>query len=122
MILIDAHSLIYRAFFALPPMSTSDGRVTNAVYGFTSMLAIVLAFVAAIELDGEHRPKRARVLEPPRHAAATGKEVNESEPRHPAHDMRRAGVRPPRPLSLVRLPPLIRYRWTDASRSSDRIR
>ena len=43
MILIDAHSLIYRAFFALPPMSTSDGQVTNAVYGFTSMLAIVLA-------------------------------------------------------------------------------
>ena len=42
-ILIDAHSLIYRAFFALPPMSTSDGRVTNAAYGFTSMLAIVLA-------------------------------------------------------------------------------
>ncbi len=42
-ILIDAHSLIYRAFFALPPMSTSNGEVTNAVYGFTSMLAIVLA-------------------------------------------------------------------------------
>ena len=41
--MIDAHSLIYRAFFALPPMSTSDGQVTNAVYGFTSMLAIVLA-------------------------------------------------------------------------------
>src|SRR4030081_2022831 len=41
-VLIDAHSLIYRAFFALPPMSTSDGQVTNAVYGFTSMLAIVL--------------------------------------------------------------------------------
>src|ERR1700716_3829118 len=43
LVLIGAHSLIYRAFFALPPMSTSDGRVTNAVYGFTSMLAIVLA-------------------------------------------------------------------------------
>jgi DNA polymerase-1 len=42
-VLIDAHSLIYRAFFALPPMSTSGGQVTNAVYGFTSMLAIVLA-------------------------------------------------------------------------------
>ena len=41
-ILVDSHSLIYRAFFALPPMSTSDGKVTNAVYGFTSMLAIVL--------------------------------------------------------------------------------
>jgi DNA polymerase-1 len=43
LILIDAHSLIYRAFFALPPMSTRQGQVTNAVYGFTSMLAIVLA-------------------------------------------------------------------------------
>jgi DNA polymerase I len=43
LVLIDAHSLIYRAFFALPPMSTTQGQVTNAVYGFTSMLAIVLA-------------------------------------------------------------------------------
>lgn len=43
LVLIDAHSLIYRAFFALPPMSTSKGVVTHAVYGFTSMLAIVLA-------------------------------------------------------------------------------
>ena len=42
MVLIDAHSLIYRAFFALPPMSTSAGVVTNAAYGFTSMLALVL--------------------------------------------------------------------------------
>ncbi len=43
LVLIDAHSLIYRAFHALPPMSTSSGEVTHAVYGFTSMLAIVLA-------------------------------------------------------------------------------
>jgi len=43
LILVDAHSLVYRAFFALPPMSTSGGVVTNAAYGFTSMLAIVLA-------------------------------------------------------------------------------
>jgi DNA polymerase I len=57
LILIDAHSLIYRAFFALPPMSTSSGEVTNAVYGFTSMLAIVLASrpefaVAAFDMGG----------------------------------------------------------------------
>jgi len=56
-VLIDAHSLIYRAFFALPPMSTSGGEVTNAVYGFTSMLAIVLASrpefaAAAFDLGG----------------------------------------------------------------------
>jgi DNA polymerase-1 len=43
LILVDAHSLVYRAFFALPPMSTSGGLVTNAAYGFTSMMAIVLA-------------------------------------------------------------------------------
>jgi DNA polymerase-1 len=43
LILIDGHSLVYRAFFALPPMSTIGGVVTNAAYGFTSMLAIVLA-------------------------------------------------------------------------------
>ncbi|MGH7910707.1 MAG: DNA polymerase, partial [Candidatus Dormibacteraceae bacterium] len=41
LILIDAHSLIYRAFFALPPMSTTHGQVTNAAYGFTSMLSLV---------------------------------------------------------------------------------
>ena len=43
LVLIDAHSLIYRAFFALPPMSTTRGEVTNAVYGFTSMLPLVFA-------------------------------------------------------------------------------
>src|SRR5438067_6359058 len=57
LVLIAAHSLIYRAFFALAPMSPSDGEVTNAVYGFTSMLAIVLASrpefaAAAFDLGG----------------------------------------------------------------------
>jgi DNA polymerase-1 len=38
-ILIDGNSLVYRAFFALPvSLATSYGQVTNAVYGFTSML------------------------------------------------------------------------------------
>ncbi|MCL6472735.1 MAG: DNA polymerase I [Firmicutes bacterium] len=38
-ILIDGNSLLYRAFFALPTsLVTSAGQVTNAVYGFTSML------------------------------------------------------------------------------------
>jgi len=40
LMLIDGHSLAYRAFFALPVdgFSTSDGELTNAVYGFTMML------------------------------------------------------------------------------------
>ena len=42
--LLDGHSLSYRAFFALPPtLATSTGQVTNAVYGFTSMLIKLLA-------------------------------------------------------------------------------
>jgi DNA polymerase I len=42
--LLDGHSLSYRAFFALPPsLATSTGQITNAVYGFTSMLIKLLA-------------------------------------------------------------------------------
>ena len=40
--LIDGTSYIYRAFFALPPMSDSRGLPTNAIYGFTNMLLKVL--------------------------------------------------------------------------------
>jgi DNA polymerase-1 len=44
LLLLDGHSLAYRAFFALPVenFSTATGQNTNAVYGFTSMLANVL--------------------------------------------------------------------------------
>ncbi|HZA60647.1 MAG TPA: 5'-3' exonuclease H3TH domain-containing protein, partial [Actinomycetota bacterium] len=46
--LLDGHSLAYRAFFALPTtLATTTGQVTNAAYGFTSML---------IKLLGEERP------------------------------------------------------------------
>lgn len=38
LIIIDGHSLLYRAFFAVPPLSTRDGTPTNAVYGFLRML------------------------------------------------------------------------------------
>src|ERR1043166_4934398 len=42
--LLDGHSLSYRAFFALPPsLATTSGQITNAVYGFTSMLIKLLA-------------------------------------------------------------------------------
>ena len=47
-VLLDSYSLAYRAFFALPEtLGTSSGQVTNAVFGFTSML---------IKLEGEERP------------------------------------------------------------------
>ncbi|MBZ9608559.1 DNA polymerase I [Clostridium estertheticum] len=38
LLILDGHSLMYRAFYALPALTNSDGIYTNAVYGFTNML------------------------------------------------------------------------------------
>ncbi len=40
--LLDASSFIYRGFFALPPLSTSEGFPTGAIYGFLRMLLSIL--------------------------------------------------------------------------------
>ncbi|MBB3053485.1 DNA polymerase-1 [Prauserella isguenensis] len=44
LLLIDGHSMAYRAFYAVPAdrFRTSTGQVTNAVFGFTSMLINLL--------------------------------------------------------------------------------
>ena len=48
LMLLDGNSLTYRAFFALPTdLATASGQVTNAVYGFTSML---------VNLIKDHKP------------------------------------------------------------------
>lgn len=41
-IVIDTYSLANRAFFALPPLATSNGQPTNAVYGMAMMLLRLL--------------------------------------------------------------------------------
>ena len=51
--LIDGSAYIYRAFFALPPLSNSKGLQTNAVYGFTTMLLKILR---------EHKPDYVAVV------------------------------------------------------------
>lgn len=38
LMIIDGSSLLYRAFFALPPLKSATGQPTNAVYGFMTML------------------------------------------------------------------------------------
>ncbi len=40
--LVDGHSLLHRAFFALPPLATPGGQPTGAVYGFLTMLSRLL--------------------------------------------------------------------------------
>lgn len=42
LVVIDGHSLLYRGFYATRPLTTSDGRPTNAVYSFTNMLLSLL--------------------------------------------------------------------------------
>lgn len=37
-VLVDGHSILNRAFYALPPLTNSEGKHTNAVYGFLTML------------------------------------------------------------------------------------
>ena len=51
--LVDGHSLTYRAFHALPTdLATASGQVTNAVFGFTSML---------VNLMKDHHPDQLAV-------------------------------------------------------------
>src|SRR3989338_5570975 len=38
LIIIDGHSLLYRAFHALPPLTNKNGQATGAVYGFLLIL------------------------------------------------------------------------------------
>jgi DNA polymerase-1 len=67
-VLLDVFSLVYRAFFALPPMVTTRGEPTGALYGFSTVL---------LKLLRERRPKGiAAALDAPaatfRHVAFAG--------------------------------------------------
>lgn len=43
MILVDGNAILHRAFHALPPLTNKDGKLTNAVYGFFSMILKIKA-------------------------------------------------------------------------------
>ena len=42
LVLIDGHSILFRAFHAYPPLTTQSGELVNAVYGFTNILLTVI--------------------------------------------------------------------------------
>ena len=50
--LIDGSSYIFRAFFAIPPLSNAAGLPTNAIFGFTNIL---------LKLLKQHRPEYVAV-------------------------------------------------------------
>ncbi len=69
LLLIDGHSMAYRAFFAVPAdrFQTSTGQVTNAVFGFTSMLINLLRDESpthlAVAFDVSRQTFRTEVFE-----------------------------------------------------------
>ena len=73
LLLLDGHSLAYRAFFALPDtLRTSSGELTNAIHGFVSML---------VRLIGERSPA----------AVAVAFDVGEDDERTAAYEDYKAG-------------------------------
>ncbi|HEY8212249.1 MAG TPA: DNA polymerase I [Myxococcaceae bacterium] len=63
--LIDASNFIFRAYHALPHLSTSRGVATNAVYGFTRMVLMTLRELSpthiALAFDKESRASRQAI-------------------------------------------------------------
>ncbi|MHB8509711.1 MAG: DNA polymerase I [Candidatus Dormibacteria bacterium] len=60
LLLVDSHSLIYRAFFALPALTDRKGRLTNAAFGFTSMLLNALPGHELVAAAFDHPSKTFR--------------------------------------------------------------
>lgn len=66
--MIDGHSIAFRAYYALPAdMQTSSGQLTNAVYGFVSMLTKAMAEYApdkvVVVFDAPGETFRDRIFE-----------------------------------------------------------
>ncbi len=79
--LIDGSNFLFRAYHALPPLSTKAGVPSGAVFGFTQML---------IRIETEHRPKHLAVI----FDAGAHSFRNELYAEYKAH-------RPPAPEDLV---------------------
>ncbi|NLW09527.1 MAG: DNA polymerase I [Firmicutes bacterium] len=83
-VIVDGHSLAHRAFFALPPLTTSRGEPTNAIYGVATM---------TLRLLEEEAPDYFFV------AIDVGRTF-----RHDAYDGYKKTRRPPDPDFLAQLP------------------
>src|SRR5256886_7346327 len=67
LLLIDGHYYVYRSFFAIPNLSTSRGEPTNAIFGFTKTLRLMIKHLqpelGAVFWD-EGMPERRVKLQP----------------------------------------------------------
>src|SRR5256714_15445281 len=67
LLLIDGHYYVYRSFFAIPNLSNSRGEPTNAIFGFTKTLRLMLKHLqpelGAVFWD-EGMPERRGKMQP----------------------------------------------------------
>ena len=67
LLLIDGHYYVYRSFFAIPNLSNSRGEPTNAIFGFTKTLRLMIKHLqpelGAVFWD-EGMPERRVILQP----------------------------------------------------------
>ena len=67
LLLIDGHYYVYRSFFAIPNLSNSKGEPTNAIFGFTKTLRLMIKHLqpelGAVFWD-EGMPERRVKLQP----------------------------------------------------------
>src|SRR5437867_3469552 len=67
LLLIDGHYYVYRSFFAIPHLSNSRGETTNAIFGFTKTLRLMIKHLqpelGAVFWD-EGMPERRVKLQP----------------------------------------------------------
>jgi DNA polymerase-1 len=70
-LLLDSHSLLFRAHYALPPMNTADGTPTSALYGFSVLLIKLLREnqPAGVAFAADTGAARARVERYPAYKA-----------------------------------------------------
>lgn len=67
LLLVDGHYYLYRSFFAIRGLSTSQGKPTNAIYGFVKALRKMLVDIKpdlALVVWDEGLPERRTVLQP----------------------------------------------------------
>src|ERR1044072_9193133 len=67
LLLVDGHYHVYRSFFAIPNLSNSKGEPTNAIFGFTKTLRLMVKHLqpdlAAVFWE-EGLPEKRMILQP----------------------------------------------------------
>src|SRR3981081_2419759 len=83
--LVDGSHAIFRAYHALPHLSTRSGVPTNAVYGFTTMLLRAIREGSpthlAVAFDEDARARRAEIF--PAYKATRGAPPDDLRPQFP---------------------------------------